>query len=235
MDTEPVDPAVQAFEALRTEIAVLSAEITLALAEQRAITAKPAPDYDLTLGRIAKQLAELTTRVAAVEGKPALAFTAQSFGTELGSIMRQEAGLARITLYQAMEAAREQADELRKVAVDRVLSRSAWWWRVAGGAAFGTVLGVMACFGAVAAFPKQAGGWIVTAIIGNGGPWQAGQTLLRTSDPASYERLVRLSNACGDQSTELCEAAIAVRTIPPLPNQAPPASIAPRGGPSAKQ
>ena len=106
MDTEPVDPAVQAFEALRTEIAVLSAEITLALAEQRAIAAKPVPDYDLTLGRIAKQLAELTTRVAAVEGKPALAFTAQSFGTELGSIMRQEAGLARITLYQAMEAAR---------------------------------------------------------------------------------------------------------------------------------
>ena len=55
MDTEPVDPAVQAFEALRTEIAVLSAEITLALAEQRAIAAKPAPDYDLTLGRIANR------------------------------------------------------------------------------------------------------------------------------------------------------------------------------------
>ena len=119
MDTEPVDPAVQAFKALRTEIAVLSAEITLALAEQRDIAAKPAPDYDLTLGRIANQLAELTTRVAAVEGKPALAFTAESFGSELGSIMRQEAGLARTTLYQAMEVAREQGDELRKVAGGR--------------------------------------------------------------------------------------------------------------------
>ena len=68
MNTEPVDPAVQAFEALRGEIAVLKPEITTALAEQRAIIAKPAPDYDLTLGRIAKQLTELTARVAAVEG-----------------------------------------------------------------------------------------------------------------------------------------------------------------------
>lgn len=76
MDIDPIDPAVQAFEALRTEIAVLTAEIAAILAEQRAIAALPAPDYDLTLGRIAKQLAELTTRVAGVEGKPALAFTA---------------------------------------------------------------------------------------------------------------------------------------------------------------
>ena len=65
MDIDPVDPAVQAFEVLRTEIALLSADITQALAEQRAILAKPAPNYDLTLGRIAKQLAELTTRAAA--------------------------------------------------------------------------------------------------------------------------------------------------------------------------
>ncbi len=234
MDTEPVDPAVQAFEALRTEIAVLSAEITLALAKQRAIAAKPAPDYDLTLGRIAKQLAELTARVAMVEGKPALAFTAHSFGNGLAAIVREEGELARVALLQAGLSVREEAEELTKAA-GKALSRSAWRRRVLAGTVLGLVMGMAVCFGAVAAFPKQAGSWIATAIIGSGGPWQAGQTLLRTSDPASYERLVRLSNACAEQSTELCEAAIAVRTIPPLTSQAPPASAAPHGRPSAKQ
>ncbi len=230
MDTEPVDPAVQAFEALRTEITVLSAEITFALAEQRAIAAKPAPDYDLTLGRIAKQLAELTTRVAAVEGKPALAFTAESFGNGLGAIMWQEAGLARMAVSEAVALAREHAGELQEVAVNNVLSRSAWWWRVVGGAVFGTVLGVMACFGAVAAFPKQAGGWIAATVIGDG-PWVAGLALMRRGDLASYERLIRLSKACGGEPVELCEAAITVRTIPSLTSQAPPASTGSRGRP----
>lgn len=233
MNTESVDPAVQAFEALRTEIAVLSAEITTALAEQRATIAKPAPDYDLTLGRIAKQLTELTARVAAVEGKPALTFTARSLGDGLAAIVREEGEFARVVVRQAGISVREEAEELTKAA-GKALSRSAWSWRVAGGAVFGLALGVAGCFGVVEAFPGQAGSWIAATIVGDG-PWNAGLTLMRRADLASYEKMVRLFNACGDQSTDLCEAAIVIRTIPPLPNQAPPASTAPRGRPSAKQ
>ena len=233
MDIDPVDPAVQAFEALRTEIAVLTAEIAAVLAEQRAIVARPVPDYDLTLGRIAKQLAELTARVAGVEGKPALAFTAHSFGNGLAAIVREEGELARVVVRQAGLSVREEAEELTKAA-GKAMSRSAWRRRVTASMVCGLILGVAVCFGAVEVFPAMAGSWIAATIVGQD-PWIAGQTLMRTADRTIFERMVRLSNACGDQSTELCEAAIAVRTIPPLTSQAPPASTAPRGRPPARQ
>ena len=225
MGAEPIDPAVQAFEALRTEIAVLNAEITAALAEQRAHVAKPAPDYDLTLGRIAKQLAELTVRIAAVEGKPALDFTPRSFGRDLGAIVQDQGALATKRVLEAAETVKDRTRELDG-AVGGVLSRSAWRWRMMGSASLGLMLGVVACFGAVAVFPAQAGGWIAATVLG-GGPWDAGQVMLRQGNPAAFERMVRLYKACpADFPTALCETAMAVRTIAPV---APaPASAKPR-------
>lgn len=66
--------------------------------------------------------------------------------------MREEGELARVMMRQAGISVREEAVELTKVA-GRVLSRSAWLWRLAGSAVLGMVVGVAVCFGVVAAFP----------------------------------------------------------------------------------
>ena len=55
--------------------------------------------------------------------------------------------------------------------------------------------------------------------------------MLRDANPALWDRMVRLYNACPkDSMTELCEAVLAVRTIAPdapaQPTAAPPASDA---------
>jgi len=41
--------------------------------------------------------------------------------------------------------------------------------------------------------------------------------LMREVNPTSWDRMAKLYNACPeDSSTELCEAAMVVRTIPPV-------------------
>ena len=63
--------------------------------------------------------------------------------------------------------------------------------------------------------PWGGGHWLASTLIG-GGRWGAGQTLMEEANPAVWERMVRLYRACPlDTTTELCEAAMAVRTIPP--------------------
>lgn len=37
---------------------------------------------------------------------------------------------------------------------------------------------------------------------------------MEQANPAAFDRVVRLFKACGDQTIELCEAAITVRTVP---------------------
>ena len=69
--------------------------------------------------------------------------------------------------------------------------------------------------GVVAASAGAAcGEWMASLVVG-GGRWQAGQAMMRNADPAAWNRMARLVNACPkDTSTDLCEAAMAVRQAP---------------------
>jgi hypothetical protein len=63
--------------------------------------------------------------------------------------------------------------------------------------------------------PRSVGDGIAASLIG-GTRWQAGEMLMDEASPASFDKMVRLYEACGEQATELCEAAIAVRSIQPV-------------------
>jgi hypothetical protein len=65
---------------------------------------------------------------------------------------------------------------------------------------------------AAGVLPRSAGNWIAASLIG-GSRWPAGETLPREGSPESWARMVRLYAACGEQATELCEAAIAAWTL----------------------
>lgn len=81
--------------------------------------------------------------------------------------------------------------------------------------AIGAVVGLVLWYPLVSLTPFGGGTWLAATLIG-GGRWRAGQALMQEADPASWERMVRLYNACAKDSTiDLCEAALAVRTITP--------------------
>jgi hypothetical protein len=75
----------------------------------------------------------------------------------------------------------------------------------------------------VMSLPSHTGDWLAALPLG-GSPWQAGQALMRRDNPDSWDKMVRLYTACGDQSVTLCErAAMAVRDAPVPPAPATPA------------
>ena len=55
------------------------------------------------------------------------------------------------------------------------------------------------------------GHWIAASLVG-GERWQTGVTLMQKDDPAALDRLMQLSEACGDVPAGLCEAAIVMES-----------------------
>src|SRR5208283_836853 len=84
------------------------------------------------------------------------------------------------------------------------------WLLIVG--AFGLIAGVGLWYVVAGLLPRSAGEWIAASLIG-GSRWQAGATLMEEASPDSFDKMVRLYQACGEQTTALCEAAIAVRSI----------------------
>ena len=86
-----------------------------------------------------------------------------------------------------------------------------WLWTAGVCGALG---GALLWFFLTAFLPAGGGTWL--AGLAFGGRWNAGEAMLRDANPVQWERMVRLYKACpADSTTELCEAAMAVRTIAP--------------------
>ena len=83
--------------------------------------------------------------------------------------------------------------------------------------ALGVMLGIALWYVLPSLLPWGAGDWLASSLIG-GGRWQAGETLMERASPELFDRMVRLYNACGERPTEMCTAAVAVRTAE-LPGQ----------------
>ncbi len=78
----------------------------------------------------------------------------------------------------------------------------------------GAMGGALLWFMLTAMLPWGGGTWL--AGLAFGGRWNAGEAMMQDASPAQWERMARLCKACPeDSTTELCEAAIIVRTITP--------------------
>jgi hypothetical protein len=88
------------------------------------------------------------------------------------------------------------------------------WLLIVG--AFGLIVGVGLWYVATGLLPRSAGDGIAASLIG-GTRCQAGEALMGEASPASFDKMVRLYEACGQttQTTALCKAAIAVRSVQP--------------------
>ena len=206
--SEPDQSATRAFEALRAEVAATRAE----LRELADVTAgKTMPDYDLTLGRIAQQLGDMTARLSRIELRP----------VEL-SIERRplklpgEPGTPEAAMHEAAETMRECAGAVRDAVGSAVTRQTQRRW-LAGSVLAGVAMGLLLCLGVIAVLPRQAGAWMTATILGAENPWDAGQALMSRGSPNSFARMVRLYQACDGKPVELCEAAISVRAIQGAP------------------
>ena len=210
------DGAEQAFAALRAEVAAQHRVLERIAAVLADPGRQEVPDYSPTLGAMVQELKAVTARLEALEQRPALASTPAA-----------QAAALRGELHQAGEEARRglahsQAQLDGAVRALHGLIRSAnewrdqkqWLWMVGG---IGVMFGVLLWFMLPVILPWGAGDWLSALPIG-GGPWQAGAALMQRANPAAWERMVRLYQACPPgRATELCAAAMAARPAPPHP------------------
>ena len=211
---DEADGAERAFEALREEVAALRRGVELVYRQAQQTPAVPeAPDYSPTLGAIAKELRTVGKRLETIERTPVLAVAPSAQAAEL-----------RGQLYQAVEEARRgfahsqgRLDDTMRELRGLIGSARAWrdqkqWLWTVG--AIGVMGGALLWFMLVAMLPWGAGTWL--AALPLGGRCQAGETLIQEADPTTWARMVGLYKACPQgTATELCEAAIAVKTSSP--------------------
>ena len=217
---EEDDDAARAFDALRGEVAALRHGIELVYRQARQAPAAvlDTPDYSPTLGAIAQELRAVGKRLDGIEAHPALQLTPAAYAAQVTTGVRRVEDEAGRSLTHARGRFSDGLHELRSL-IGSANTQFVQQWRELIAVAIGAALGFVVWWPLAFLTPWGGGHWLASTLIG-GGRWGAGQTLMQEADPAVWERLVRLYRACPqDTTTELCEAALAMRTIPP--GQAP--------------
>ena len=209
------DGAEQAFEALREEVAALrrGVELVYRQGQDARGPAEAGPDYSPTLGAIAKELKGVGARLDAMERAPALAVTAADQTAGVRRELHQIGQDARSGLAHSQAQLDGTVRELRGMigSAREWRDQKQWLWTAGVCGAMG---GALLWFVLTAFLPWGGGTWL--AGLAFGGRWNAGEAMMQDANPAEWERMVRLYKACSQESTtDLCEAAEAVRTIPP--------------------
>ncbi len=213
VDSGDGDGAERAFEALREEVAGLRRGIEQ-VSRQRSTAAAgvAAVDYSPTLGAMQKALGVIAGRLEAVERQPALQVTGASLGAELNAAARGATQTLSGSVSGVVSEMRNATQTLGDL-VGRIHEQREQRMRMWAAGAGGVLGGVLLWFFLAALLPWGGGDWLASLPIARGGPWAAGQALLARSSPDSWDQMLRLYKACGDQPTQLCEAAITVRAI----------------------
>ncbi len=219
MDSQPADSAVQAFEALREEVAALrrGVELVYRQAQQAAPSGPSAPDYTPTLGKMEKALGAIAGRLEAVEGHPALRLTPGAYAQQVATGVRQvehEAGHGVAHVQGHLSTALGELRAMIGSAHSQLAQQRREWITAAIGAAAGFVI----WYPLVLLVALLGGGhWLAGKLVG-GTKWEAGWTLMQEANPVASDKMARLYKGCPeDATTELCETAMVVRTIPPMP------------------
>ncbi len=209
------DSAERAFDALREEVAALRRGVELVYRQGQGAKGPVAAgtDYSPTLGAIAKELKTVAARLDVMERAPALASTPADQAAELRRELHHIGQDARGGLAHSQAELDGTVRELRGMmgSARARHDQQQWLWTAGVCGALG---GALLWFMLTAMLPWGGGTWL--ASLAFGGRWNAGEAMMQDASPVQWERMVRLYKACPqDSTTELCEAAMAVRTIPP--------------------
>ena len=176
------DPAILAFEALRKEVASLSARLDRMPSKIQA----SAPDYALTLGQIAKAVDNLTETSSMLAPEPWLKAVA-------GNIHQLTTRTLQAQISPYAREHQQHIEDLRTLVGDaKALEASRWI--VGGLLSCGALVGIclwIALSGPIArVLPRglQVPERMAAATL-DLDQWEAGSQLLATSDPATWNRM----------------------------------------------
>jgi len=188
--------AERAFEALRMEVAAL----------RQAVEGQAVPDYALTLGAMSKELQAIGARLDTIEHHPAMAMTPATYAGQLDAAMERAHQAGSKTVWDAKT---QLGDAIRRLeqSTGTVATREEQRRWLGAALACGVMLGIALWYVLPSLLPSGAGDWLAASLIG-GGRWRAGETLMERASPESFDRMVRLYNACGERTVEGCEAAL---------------------------
>lgn len=193
MSLQPSDPAADAFERLRLEVALLRRAVEGLAADPGA---QPI-DYSPTLARLSKAVAEVNTQVTALGDRPVLALAPDQLGSLFQIAAAQVLARPVVTLEREQTVLSQAIGALR-AAREAEMARAGSWRRLAGlfgGGAlagaflWGLLLGPLArVLPATWGVPEH----LASATLAQPMP-VAGERLLSRGDPAAAEalRLVR--------------------------------------------
>jgi len=193
MSLQPSDPAADAFERLRSEVALLRRAVEGLAADS---DLEPV-DYSPTLAELSGAVSEVNAQVTALGERPALALAPD----QLGALLHQAAG--RLVAKPVAELEREravlaQATEALRAARQADMARSGSWRRTAGlvgaGAIVGAILWGVLLGPLTRMLPAAWGAPEHLASASLALPMApAGERLLRRGDPGAWEavQLVR--------------------------------------------
>ena len=105
------DPAAQAFEALRQEIALLRRAVTGLAADQSSIEV---PDYSETLGVISRMVSSIGKRLVALSEMPAFGYTPRAWSHEVEMASEEARRKDRETIMLSGEILRKTTEDLTR-------------------------------------------------------------------------------------------------------------------------
>ncbi|MGI4744736.1 MAG: DUF6118 family protein [Janthinobacterium lividum] len=221
-DTGDEDEATRAFEMLREEVAGLRKGIELIYRQTQ--DAK-AVDYSLTLGQMTRTLQTMEGRLVAIEGKPILSLRPDAYRDQVERAGYSIGTVASEAIRKVADEQKAASDELKQV-VGRIRQKQEQRAWLATTGVMGVFAGLALWMLLVVALPWHAGTWLAALPLGN--RWNAGERLMLDADPAALDKMLKLSDACGDQPLELCAAHVAVNSAStgletPPPTVVPPA------------
>jgi hypothetical protein len=202
-ETSGEDDAVRAFEGLKSEVARLRQGIELVYRQSE----EAAVDYSPTLGEMAKTLAAVQSRLAAIEGKPGLGVTPQMFRQQIeeaGHRAGEQAGRAMVEGAAAQSAATRELQAL----VGRARTRKDQWEWLGVAVGGGIILGMILVRVLVAVLPWGGGDGLAAVMVGARDPWEAGEILMQDANRASFDKMATLYNTCGPRPVAFCTTAI---------------------------
>jgi hypothetical protein len=203
-DDEPGD-AARAFEDLRAEVSVLRRSVELLPEEWEA---NQPPDYTESLGQITQGLSKVVARLQVIEQHPALKSTPAQYQAAILAAGRDLMSRAAFNMDRAAEAFDEEQRNLAGVIGTVLTQRKQLEW-IGITAAAALLLGLLVSPFAARLLPF---GWDagVAATMLHADRWNAGQALMKSSNPGGWSTLaaeINLAEANHDALSTCREAA----------------------------
>ena len=208
------DPAAQAFERVREELALLHQAVKGMAADRHELVI---PDYNATLGQMADKLGTVDEQLAEIADRPALRLTPEALGAQI----KKAADVASQTQPDELQSARNSLVTATNAIVARVNSardgdeQKLWNWGFAAG---GIVIGMLIA----AAWPH-----IADSITPASWHWReyraasalgmsmtdAGMHPISVEDPAKARNLITAARIVGDNAQVIDRCAKAAARV----------------------